>query len=121
MATFKIEWTKLDGSIPLAYITSIIINNGILRKYASSLQVYTIDNIARCNGVPKIITEYQTDKEIKYTFSNVPQYNKNHHVDKNISTWELHSDDGSGHFIVRLYRDLGYVELEYVELEYVEL
>ena len=36
-------------------------------------------------------------------FSNVSIYMQNSIADHNISTWELHSDDGAGHFIVKLY------------------
>lgn len=33
----------------------------------------------------------------EYVFSEVPFYIQNKSADKDIFTWELHSDDGSGH------------------------
>jgi len=113
MATFNIEWTKIGGAIPLYYITSRIINNGIVRKYASSQEKHRIDGMVLNDVVPQKIYNYEKNKA--YIFSNVSIYMKNSIVDNNISTWELHSDDGSGHFIVRLYRELGYIELEVIE------
>lgn len=113
MAAFNIEWTKIGGAISLYYITSRIINNGIIRKYASSQEKHRIDCMVLNDVVPQKIYNYEKNKA--YIFSNVPIYTVNAIADNRISTWELHGDDGSGHFIVRLYRDLGYVELEVIE------
>lgn len=111
METYNIEW--LNGSIiPCYYITSIFLNRGIVRKYASSQQALRLENMVRNNCIPKAI---QNSKTNKYKFSNVPIYQINPIADNNISTWELHSDDGAGHFIVKLYRDVGYIELEVIE------
>jgi hypothetical protein len=114
METYNIEW--LNGNIiPCYYITSIFLNRGIVRKYASSQGDLRIPSMILNNVVPKTIIKCESDKQIKYVFSNVPIYTVNAIADNGISTWELHSDDGKGHFIVRLYRDLGYIELEVIE------
>ena len=112
MAAFNIEWTKIGGAISLYYITSRIINNGIIRKYASSQEKHRIDCMVLNDVVPQKIYNYEKARE--YTFSKVPLYTENSIADNNISTWELHCD-GSGHFIVRIYRELGYIELEVIE------
>lgn len=114
MYSYLIEWSNVC-SLQCNYITSKIIDNGkIIRKYASHKTSH-IQSMILNSVVPKIITKYEKDKQIKYVFSNVPIYSVNLNADNGISTWELHSDDGKGHFIVKLYRDLGYVELEAIE------
>jgi hypothetical protein len=112
MENYIIQWNKVNNSV-CNYITSKIINNGkIIRKYASSVEKHTIDSLVLNYAIP-INIKYC--KGTQYNFTTVSIYNINKQADNGISTWELHSDDGNGHFIVRLYRDVGYVELEAIE------
>ena len=106
------------GGLYCNFITSKPLGNGaILRKYASSVIKHITDNILINNAVPYKINKIQINggTQREFTFSNVPIYNVNPIADSNISTWELHSDDGSGHFIVKVYRELGYIELDVIE------
>lgn len=111
MAGYLIEWSSC-GSSNCSYVSSTPQNTGILKKYASSQEKHKIKHMVINNVVPKTIRN-ETNKV--YTFTNVPIYFANPIADDGISTWELHSDDGSGHFIVKLYRELGYIELEVIE------
>jgi hypothetical protein len=111
MAGYSVEWTSTGSSI-CNYVSSKILDKGIIRKYASSQEKNKINNMVLNNVVPKTI---QNNKGKTFLFSNVPIYNVNPIADSNISTWELHSDDGSGHFIVKVYRELGYIELDVIE------
>lgn len=106
------------GGMHCNFITSKLLGKGaILRKYASLVIKHITDNILINHAVPYKINKIQINGGIQheFMFSNVPIYNVNPIADSNISTWELHSDDDSGHFIVRLYRELGYIELDVIE------
>ena len=116
MSYYNIEWSSV-GITPCNFITSKPLDKGIIRKYASASDKNRIDNMVMNNVKPLTIESVHifNGNRTKYMFSNIPIYNQNKQADNGISTWELHSDDGTGHFIVKLYRDLGYIELEAIE------
>jgi len=116
MSYYNIGWSSA-GITPCSFITSKLLDKGIVRKYASASEKNRIDNMVINNVKPSTIENVPIfeGNRIKYIFTNVPIYIENKQSDKGISTWELHSDDGKGHFIVRLYRDIGYIELEVIE------
>ena len=116
MSYYNIEWSSV-GITPCNFITSKPLDKGIVRKYASASEKHRIHNMVINNVKPVSIENVPIfdGNRIIYIFSNIPIYIENKQADNGISTWELHSDDGKGHFIVRLYRELGYVELEVIE------
>ena len=106
------------GGMYCDFITSKSLGDGaMLRKYASPVNKHITDNILINNAVPYKINKIPINEgdRHEFIFSNVPIYKINPITDNNISTWELHSDNGAGHFIVKLFRELGYIELEVIE------
>jgi hypothetical protein len=119
--TYYIEWifgqTRTNGTYCQISSVSRISENVTRRIYKSSNEKHLTDNYINNRASPCLIEmiPINTGERKKYKFSNANQYSFVYNNNDNIFTWELHSDDGSGHFIVRLYRELGYVELEVIE------